>query len=515
MKSHFFFITILLLSLIMSSCESSPAAPDTDDAEKQDKPTTAVNNPLPPQEKPDYSHLRPWKFSSEREVPTPAKFTVQVKGNTPPKKVMLYGVYAEQNYIADSTTARPDGSVVFEKANGYLSGLYYVGMGDNLFLQVLLDQDQTFEMETSKAAPLKDMKVKGNIDTELLYSAQAFDRELQPQFDVVNKRVKDAEFGSAEWKTAKAAQRALVDKRMSHIAKLAKKHPEAFYPQFKIAGQNPNFEPPYLPDGSIDQEKYAPMYRAKFWEGVDFGDVRLLRTPVFHNKLKRYMKELTVKQADSLLASAKVVCQKALAGHPEIFKHVVNWVAINYNEKAEIMGAEKVFVYVVQNYFTDQLGFWGSISDLEKIRDKAIEMQLSLLGMTGQDVRAKDYKGEYHSIYGLNTDYTVLFIYSTECDHCKEASPEMEKLHQEWKDKNVGFFGICIDPDKEEFQKFVEKYNFSFVNVFDPKYESQYYLKYHLDITPEIYILDPDHKIIAKNLQPKQVSDILEREMEE
>ena len=47
-----------------------------------------------------------------------------------------------------------------------------------------------------------------------------------------------------------------------------------------------------------------------------------------------------------------------------------------------------------------------------------------------------------------------------------------------------------------------------FVNVIDPQYESLYYKKYHIDITPELYIMDANNKIIAKDLHPNQIEPI-------
>lgn len=510
MKKLFILCSILLFFVYLVGCKSSTSAPENEEPAASQEDITSS----PTQGRPSYGHLRPWTYSTEREVPTKANFTVKVEGLTPKKKVYLYGVYADQNFIADSAMSKADGSVTFQKEKGYLSGLYYVGMSDKLFLQIILDKDQTFTFTTTAENPFDNVVVKGNIDTELLYEANKFDQQLQPQFDIVNKKVKDATFGSEAWKAAKVEQKALVEQRFEKINGFKQKYPEAFYPLFKIAGQNPNFEPPYLPDGSIDQDKYVPLYRAEFWNGVDFGDVRLLRTPVFHNKLKRYMKELTPQNPDSLTKSAMIVSEKALYGHPEIFKHVVNWIAINYNEKGPVMGAEKVFVNLVNNYFSNDLGFWGDTTELEKIRDKAVEMQNSLLGMKGMDVTAFDYNDVSHSLYDLKDSLIVLFIYSTECDHCKEASPKIEALNKKWKGTGkVGFFGICIDKDKDEFRKFNEKYGFTFPNVFDPQYKSQYYLKYHMDITPEIYVLDQNRILVGKNLQASQIPEILERHL--
>lgn len=512
MKKLLILCSILFVFIYLAGCKSSTSAPEN---EETDPPKEEVApTPTPTQGRPSYKHLRPWTYSNERKVPTKADFTVKVNGTTPKKKVYLYGVYADQNFIADSTTSSPDGSISFKKESGYLSGLYYVGVSDKLFLQIILDKDQTFSLTTTAKNTFENMVIKGNIDTELLYKANQFDKILQPQFDAVNKKVKDATFASEAWVAAKAAQKALVDQRLSNINSYKQKYPKAFYPSFKVAGQNPSFEPPYLADGTIDQDKYVPMYRAIFWEGVDFSDVRLLRTPVFHNKLKRFMKELTPQNPDSLTKSALTVSEKALYGHPEIFKHVVNWIAINYNEKGPVMGAEKVFVNLVNKYFSNDLGFWGDTLELEKIRDKAVEMQNSLLGMKGMDVTASDYNDVTHSLYDLKDSLIVLFIYSTECDHCKEASPEIQKLHEKWEGTGkVGFFGICIDKDKDEFRRFAESFGFTFANVYDPNYKSQYYLKYHMDITPEIYILNQQRIIVGKNLQSSQVAEILERNL--
>ena len=83
----------------------------------------------------------------------------------------------------------------------------------------------------------------------------------------------------------------------------------------------------------------------------------------------------------------------------------------------------------------------------------------------------------------------------------------MQKFYEEWKDKGVEVFGICSGRDENDFKNFVKRYGFTFTNVQDrtPGIDSNYYLKYHIDITPEIYVLNKDHKIIAKTLNPSRL----------
>lgn len=49
-------------------------------------------------------------------------------------------------------------------------------------------------------------------------------------------------------------------------------------------------------------------------------------------------------------------------------------------------------------------------------------------------------------------------------------------------------------------------------NVFDPTNKA-IYGKYFVDITPEIYVLNPERTIIAKNLKVNQIGEVVERDM--
>ncbi|MBI2417081.1 MAG: TlpA family protein disulfide reductase [Ignavibacteriales bacterium] len=48
---------------------------------------------------------------------------------------------------------------------------------------------------------------------------------------------------------------------------------------------------------------------------------------------------------------------------------------------------------------------------------------------------------------------TILFVFSTNCPHCKEVSPYIEKLYEKFKD-NFQFVGVAVE-ETQEIQKFV------------------------------------------------------------
>ena len=199
-----------------------------------------------------------------------------------------------------------------------------------------------------------------------------------------------------------------------------------------------------------------------------------------------------------------------------MFKFVSNWIAIQY-DKPKFMGGEKVLVHIVDKYFTDDLVFWyeDEPEQLKKIRKKVADMRPSLLGNVGKDLRCRNLEGEYESLYGLGSPVKVLFMYSYSCSHCKERAPVLVEVMKEWQSKGVEVMAFCLDPEEDKWRGFVEKYGMQDLhNVIDPDFESRYYKKYHVDITPEMYVLDQNNVIVAKDLHPNQLAPVFKRTLE-
>jgi peroxiredoxin len=244
---------------------------------------------------------------------------------------------------------------------------------------------------------------------------------------------------------------------------------------------------------------------------VDFTDNRLLYTPVVFNKLKRYMKDLTPQRPDSLIPVADALIRKVMP-YKEYFKFFSNWIALTYeNGKTTVMDGEAVFVHVIQNFFTPELAYWDTKESLEKLQKHVWEMEASLMGKKGPDVRAQDQFGVFKSIYEKTAPIVVIFMFSPDCEHCQKEAPEVQALYEKWKDKGVDFYGICVGTTDAEWKEFIKKNKFAFTNVFDPTYKA-IYAKYFVDITPELYVLNQDRTIVAKNLHPNQLEAIFERE---
>lgn len=169
---------------------------------------------------------------------------------------------------------------------------------------------------------------------------------------------------------------------------------------------------------------------------------------------------------------------------------------------------------MIDNYWTEELAWWSNPEEIKGLRGEISLMKPSLIGKIGQDISGTDESGNTVSLYGLKSPVKVVFIYSYECEHCQKETPDMVRVYNQWKNQGVEVFALCTDKEKGPWLDFVRQNNMNFTNCFDPERKSRYDRKYHIDITPELYVLDKNNTIIASNLSPNQLPDFLQRERE-
>ena len=436
--------------------------------------------------------------------------SIQVVGMQP-GKAYLIGLFEGQQFRADSARADAEGRMLFQRDEPYEAGLYYVWLPDKMAIQILIDKDQEFVLKSRTGALASAMEVEGSLENELLYRNLKFEEQYSAEAMELSERLQKLAPETPEYLEAKAKLDDWAARRRAHLEELFTQYPNAFFTKYKKAGQNPDVREVFKEDGALDMALQVYYYRRDFWQDVDFSDPRLLRTPVITNKLQRYVKELTIQHPDSINAAAKFLVDQVL-DYPEYYKYFVNWIALQYQPtKSTLMDSEAVFVFMVQNYFTRERAFWSDSLQTWAIQKRAEEMAASLVGKQAPDVRAQGPDGKYHSIYEIEAPYIIVFMYNPTCDHCIKETPKLVQFYREWKDNGVEVFAIALDTEDAEWKDFIARNDMDWINVFDPTNRS-IYGKYWVDITPELYLLNPGRKIIGKNLKVYQVPEVIRRD---
>lgn len=429
--------------------------------------------------------------------------------------VKLISVFGDQNLFVDSTFSNAQGEFEWIRKKPYHPGYYYLILPDYTNFHMILDTDQHFSMFTTKEDLIGNMRIKDCIDNQLLYESLKLQLKHEIAMDSLNTMKNSAPNDSLVLDKFDLGIKQIIDEKKRQMEGFIKKYSDAFFVKFKRAGQNPDLMNLRNAKGEVDRDRQLEMYRLAFWDNVDLSDTRLLYTPVLVNKLKKFILELTPQHPDSIIRQADYIIKKSLV-NKEIFQFVSNWIALNYEPtKTKVMDGEAVFVFILDKYFTKENAFWMDEKELAAIKKKVFEMKSSCLGCQGQDIISTDLNGLTRSVYELKEDYVIVYMYDPDCDHCQKETPQLLQFYKEWKSKGVEIFAVVLNSTDQKWRDFVKKYQTDvWINVHDPTNRS-IYAKYFVDITPEIYVLNKERKIIGKNLKPDQIKLIIEKDLKE
>ena len=442
---------------------------------------------------------------------------ITAKGLKEGSTCLLANYYGDKQYIKDSAKVNSKGEVVFKGTEKYPQGIYLFVPPNKKYFDFVMDAEQNFSLETDTTDYIKFMKVKGSTENKFFYDYQAFMAAKQKQIEPLRELYKTTT------KTNKDSTKLLLDK-MSVIDKevkgykinFIKDNPTTFVAKlFKAMEENEVPEAPLLPNGKKDTTFAYRYYKAHFFDNIDFSDDRLLRTPIFHTKIKQYMDKLTAQIPDSINVAVDYLATKAKANQ-EVFKYIVYWLTYNY-ESSNIMGMDAVFVHMVEKYYVTKQAFWVDSTQLYKITNRAFTLKPLLLGKKAPAINMIDTSGKNVSLYDVKAKYTVLVFWDHGCGHCKKEIPKLAELYKKVKEKGVEVYAIETEDKPEDWKKFIIDYKLNWINVHEPDQYRRAVTKKIYDIysTPVIYLLDENKIIKAKRIDSEQVGnfiDALEKE---
>lgn len=424
---------------------------------------------------------------------------------------LLACYYGDKNYIKDSAKANAKGEVVFISEEKYEEGIYLFVPPNKKYFDFVMDGGQNFTLETDTLDYIKHMKVKGSEENKFFYEYQLFmggkQKQIEPLRDLY-KKVKD----NKDSAKIVSDQIAVIDKEvMDYKANFIKANPKTFVSKIFKAMEEPIVpEAPILPNGRKDSTFGYRYYKSHFFDNIDFSDDRLLRTPIFHNKIKQYLDKLTPQTPDSINISTDLIIEKGRANE-EVFKYLVNWITYTY-ESSKIMGMDAVFVHLVNKYHAKKQTPWIDSTQLYKVINRAYILEPLLIGKKAPAVVMIDTLGKEISLYNVKARYTILLFWDENCGHCKKEMPKVIELYKKLKSKDVQVFAYETEDSPKLWKKFIKDNNLNFINGYQPDQYKRAVTKKIYDIysTPVIYLLDENKIIKAKRIDVEQLGNLID-----
>lgn len=127
---------------------------------------------------------------------------------------------------------------------------------------------------------------------------------------------------------------------------------------------------------------------------------------------------------------------------------------------------------------------------LQPIKDRAPTPDFSVATPDGKKLSLKDFRGKV----------VLLNFWASWCVPCREEMPAMEKLYQEYKQKNFTVLAIAVKDRKQDALDFAKELKLTYPIALDP--EAQVGLLYGAWGLPATYLIGPKGEGLARGWGP-------------
>jgi len=466
---------------------------------------------------------------------------VNIKG-AKDSMVFLAKYNFDKQYIADTCKKVKNGVITFKGKNPLDKGVYFLVSQDKVrYFDFFVNENSKMTFSSDVSDMVNSLKSLDSKENENFFNYIKFISQKNVEFGKVKGETKGMnKADSAKYVNEK--MKALNETVMKFDADFLKTHSGTFLGDvLNLKSEKELKDVPKASNGRPDSAAQYKYYKAHFWEGVNFKDDRLLRTPFFADRVKRYFDRVILQLPDTITAEIDRVMLQCTPGS-DMHKFLLAYFLPTY-EQSKIMGFDRVFCNLVDRYV--RTGLAKGVYD-DKTADKIIErvdiLKPLLLGSQAPDLLMIDTVNSkavnkmgfdtaktsqsvtklyydniqkltplFSPLYSVKAKYTVLVFWDVDCGHCKTEMPKLVDAYKELKKKyDVKVFCVYTQHEYDKWRKYlIENKLGDFINVWDPIHINNIKTKYDIFSTPVIYLLDKDKIIKAKRLSVEQVPELI------
>lgn len=129
----------------------------------------------------------------------------------------------------------------------------------------------------------------------------------------------------------------------------------------------------------------------------------------------------------------------------------------------------------------------------------------------------KQLSSEFKDIKGITTsdqsvslssffdgkNYVLIDFWASWCGPCREETPNVIKVYNQYKDKGLRVVGIAVSDKKDDTIKAIRELGIPYPQILEA--EKAGINGYGVKYIPSIFLLSPDGKIIAKDLREEEI----------
>jgi len=429
----------------------------------------------------------------------------------------------KQMPIDDSILLNANSEGVFKGSKALGGGIYFIGYPTkDRFFEFLVDKQQHFSI-AADTLDIDQKKFTGSPDNTLFLQYQ---QQMKTKGEAI--QALRQQLAKSTTKTDSATITTKINAIDDEISKyrntIVKNNPDHILSVMLRLMQEPTVpKAAEHPGGKYDSLYAYRYFKDHYWDGLNFWDDRLSRTPaqLFEDRVDKYFKTLVYHQPDSVNKEIDRMLDFASVSDEMTKFLLVKF--INRYLRQQYMWEDAVFVHLYEKYFSNREYSWLTVQGKKTITDRAYSLMANIMGNPAENIILPDSTGKMKNLYELPSKFTIVAFWDPLCGHCKEVIPHLDSMYKaKWKKDSVQIYAVAkeIDGTPKDWKEFISKNDLKgWTNVFYSKKEEKtridanvpgYSQLYDVQSFPTLYLLDKDKRIIAKKLTWQQIDDVLD-----
>ncbi|MEM9830934.1 MAG: redoxin domain-containing protein [Bacteroidota bacterium] len=143
------------------------------------------------------------------------------------------------------------------------------------------------------------------------------------------------------------------------------------------------------------------------------------------------------------------------------------------------------------------------VDQVESLRSLAV-------GMPAPDIQLPNPEGDTVTLSSLQGKYVMIDFWAAWCGPCRMENPNVVRMYNQYKNEGFEIYGVSLDRSREDWLEAIEKDQLAWKHVSDLQYfNSEAARLYNINAIPATVLIDPEGKIIAKNLRGQALEEKL------
>jgi peroxiredoxin len=136
----------------------------------------------------------------------------------------------------------------------------------------------------------------------------------------------------------------------------------------------------------------------------------------------------------------------------------------------------------------------------------AADAKFGAVGTLAPDFMQKDVSGKDVKLSSFRGKYVLLDFWASWCGPCRQENPNVVNAFNQYKEKNFTVLGVSLDRARDPWLKAIQDDKLTWTQLSDLKFWSnEVAVQYKIQSIPQNYLIDPDGKIVGKNLRGEQL----------